>query len=153
MTWIDKTAIAGFLAEAQRLADHAGSCTRAKVGAVLVDHLGLFKAYGVNMDPQGTRRCDAGECPRGLLSYEEMPPDAPYENCIYVHAEMVALGQVLGGGWAAAPLLNPTAATTCDQVRGWAIFVTHKPCHQCRPVLDALGVEVYHYVDPLEVIV
>ena len=32
--------------------------------------------------------CLAGKCPRGLLSYGELPPNAPYTgNCPAIHAE------------------------------------------------------------------
>lgn len=128
------------LEEAQRVATQAGTCTRANVGAVLTNQYGQFQAYGVNQDPEGKRRCDRGECPRGQLTYEELPPDAPYTNCLYRHAEMVALWMVLP---------HPEKAQN-GVLRDWTIFVTHAPCHQCRPVLDRLGVLVYHYVDGVE---
>jgi deoxycytidylate deaminase len=133
--------IDAILEEAQRVATQAGTCTRANVGAVLINHYGQFQAYGVNQDTEGARRCDQGFCARGTKTYEELPPDAPYTDCIYTHAEMVAVGIALD-----AP---QPAYWSPGALADWSIFVTHKPCHECAPALDKLGVVVYYHEDPV----
>lgn len=123
-----------YLAEAERVAGLNGTCTRANVGALLFDQYGQFRAYGVNQDTEQGRVCNTGQCPRGKFTYAELPPDSPYSDCVYDHAEVVAVGGLLGpppAYWAPAALVD------------WSIFVTHKPCHECAPMLDKLGIVAY----------
>ena len=97
-------------------------CTRRKVGAVLVNQAGRVIATGYNGAPAGRPSCLDGACPRGQLSYEQMPADAPYTNCIAIHAELNAL-------------LHATRDTP-----GSTLYITDEPCHECRRSIAAAGV-------------
>lgn len=100
------------------------TCSRRQVGAVLVNDNRII-ATGYNGSPPGRPHCVDGACPRGRLSYEEVPADADYNAfpCIAVHAEVNA---ILRAGYSAA--------------RGGTLYVTDKPCQQCSNVIAAVGI-------------
>ncbi len=97
------------------------TCTRRQVGAVAVDPVThRVLGTGFNGAPPGEPHCIDGACPRGLLTHDELPRDAPYEGagkCIADHAEVNA---VLGDGGIRRP---------------FALHVTHAPCSQCAAFL------------------
>lgn len=95
-------------------------CTRSKVGAVLVSSDHRIIATGYNGAPSGVVGCLSGGCPRGKLSYEELPPESDYGNCIAHHAEFNAVIYA-----------NP------EERSGTTIYVTRKPCTSCKQLLLA----------------
>lgn len=97
-----------------------GDCTRSQVGAVLVDANHRIMSTGYNGTHSGIPGCLEGACPRGKLSYEELPPESPYGNCIANHAERNAILY-------ADP--NGRAKTT--------LYVTRRPCVDCKELLLA----------------
>ena len=98
-------------------------CTRSKVGAVLVDDNHRIIGTGYNGSPPGAPGCLSGACPRGKLSYEELPPESNYGNCIANHAEFNAVIYAL-------PEERP----------GSTIYVTRRPCVLCKELLLAEGI-------------
>lgn len=101
------------------------SCPRRKVGAVLVeaDNSGII-ALGYNDTPPGERNCGDGGCPRGLLSYGDVPPDSDYDRyrCHAVHAEVNA---IIRAG---------------RKSIGATMYVNQKPCPQCQNIIMGAGV-------------
>jgi len=83
-----------FLTIARAVAYRA-DCRRAKFGAVIVDAEQRIKATGYNGAPRKGGSCLAGECPRGLLTREELAShfdgNHDFSNCISLHAEMNAV--------------------------------------------------------------
>lgn len=100
-------------------------CRRRQHGAVIVTRNRIV-ATGYNGAPAGKEGCLAGACPRGLLSYEEVPPLSGYDDgpgrCIAVHAEQNAL---LYSSWA--------------DVEGGTIYITGEPCATCRRLIGGSG--------------
>lgn len=99
-------------------------CTRRQVGCVLVDRNRRVIGTGYNGAPAGKPGCQsAGACPRGQLSYERVPRDSNYDNCISVHAEANALLY---------------ARTDCRRATA---YITDPPCYSCSKLLAGAGVE------------
>jgi dCMP deaminase len=108
-----------FLEVASSIAARA-DCTRSKVGAVLVDSNHRIVGTGYNGAPSGIVGCLEGGCPRGKLSYEELPSESDYGNCIAHHAEF-----------------NAVIYTDPGKRSGTTIYVTRKPCTGCKKLLLA----------------
>ncbi|MFF2406696.1 deoxycytidylate deaminase [Streptomyces sp. NPDC058092] len=99
-------------------------CTRAQVGAVLVNARHEVRGTGYNGAPAGVPGCATqGACPRGQLSAEQCAPDSDYANCIADHAERNAINH-------AAPAELP----------GSTLYVTREPCPQCWTLILASGI-------------
>ena len=102
-------------------------CSRRRVGAVLVLDRRIIST-GYNGAPSGRPDCLEGACPRGQLSYEQVPGLGDYDRpgtpgfCIAVHAEVNAL-------------LFSTRGT-----KGATVYITDPPCPGCRKALAAAGV-------------
>lgn len=111
-----------FLAVANVVARRA-DCTRRRIGCVLVDADHRVIATGYNGAPSGEPGCLSGACPRGQLSYDEIPKDSNYDNCISIHAEANAL-------------LYARAS-----VKGATAYITDKPCPSCAKLLRGAGIE------------
>lgn len=103
------------------------TCVRRHVGAVLLDLEGTQRGRGHNTEEDG-QSC-AGDCPRAALSYAQCAAGTDYGNCIVIHAEMVALWQVL-------------VTHELREVRGWTMVVTCEPCADCAEVLERHGLHV-----------
>jgi len=99
-----------------------GDCRRRQVGCVIVDKEHRILATGYNGSYPGGPSCLKGECPRGLLSYEECKELTSYENCIAQHAEP-----------------NAAAYTTRQLAQGGTVYVTSPICDMCWKTLRALG--------------
>lgn len=109
-----------FLAIATSVSARA-DCIRAQHGAVIVRNRRIIST-GYNGSPAGGASCLAGECPRGLLSKAELPPNhADYSNCIALHAEQNAIA------YAREP--------------GDTIYITGEPCDMCTKLIKAAGIE------------
>lgn len=123
-----------------RDASRNSTCRRRQVGAALFDARGNLFSVGWNNERPAVglaptpRNCSNGDCPRGNLSYKELPADAPYTNCIAQHAEMMAMQKV--------ELLLAT-----EEKPDLHMFVTHQPCHECQPVLSNAGIIVHLWVE------
>src|SRR5690606_5427616 len=80
-----------FMKTALVWADEA-KCTRRQVGAVLVKD-GHIISTGYNGTPSGRPNCTEGGCPRGKLTYDEVPGGMDYSAvpCTGIHAEANAL--------------------------------------------------------------
>ncbi|MCL1838473.1 MAG: deaminase [Propionibacteriaceae bacterium] len=115
-----------FLGIATAVAARA-KCLRRKVGVVLVLEKRII-ATGYNGAPPGKPDCLEGACPRGRLSYDEVPELGDYDRpgtpgfCIAIHAEVNAL-------------LFATRDT-----KGAIAYITDPPCPGCRKALAAAGV-------------
>lgn len=111
-----------YLGIARAVATRA-DCTRRKVGAIVVQGDRIVST-GYNGAPAGRPGCASeSACPRGLRSHDEIPPNAPYSNCIAVHAEANAL---LRASW--------------PDLRGASLYLTHPPCHECSRLISAAGI-------------
>ena len=106
------------------------TCTRAKVGAVIVRDRSIL-ATGYNGAPAGLPHClDAG-----CLIYESHTPDGELEQNCYrtIHAEINAITQ---------------AARNGSAIRDADIYVTHTPCIHCLKVLINTGIKTVYYEKP-----
>jgi dCMP deaminase len=112
-----------FLAGAAWSATRA-DCTRAQVGALLVNARNEVRGTGYNGAPAGVPGCaSAGACPRGRLSVEDCPRDSDYSNCLADHAERNALRHA-----------DPR------ELHGSTLYVTREPCPSCWTLIRATGV-------------
>lgn len=99
------------------------NCTRRNVEAHLYDaSLNLVGIATNGLNPlRGS--CPEGDCPRGLLTPKELPPDSPYGpgegECLSPHAEIRLLRD-------AAP----------EHIQGGTLAVSTEPCHQCKVVIE-----------------
>jgi dCMP deaminase len=110
-------------------------CRRRRFGAVLVKDNRII-ATGYNGTVPGRRGCLDGGCPRGLASFEEVPPFSPYDagagSCIAIHAEDNALRYTRYGEAEGATLYLWTNEGEC------------KPCDRCAVLLIEAGVTRWH---------
>ena len=98
-------------------------CTRRQVGAIVVQGDRIVST-GYNGAPSGQPGClTAGACPRGQLSYDQLPADSSYSSCIAAHAEANAL---LRASW--------------PDMRGAVLYCTDPPCHECSRLIAAAGI-------------
>ena len=103
------------------------TCTRAKVGAVIVRDKNIL-ATGYNGAPAGLPHClDAG-----CLVYTSRTPAGEVEdNCFRtIHAEINAIAQAAKNGHAIADA---------------DVYITHTPCIHCLKVLVNTGIEHVYY--------
>lgn len=110
--------------EIAKIVSERATCSRRKVGAVLVQDNRII-ATGYNGAASGAVHCIDGGCPRGKLSYEDVPAGADYNTypCVAIHAEANAL---LRAGHAAS--------------KGGTLYVTTAPCQQCWNLIQAAEV-------------
>jgi dCMP deaminase len=113
-----------YFLEISRAVSLRADCTRSQVGAVLVDTNHRVISTGYNGAPVGAPGCLSGACPRGKLSYEELPPGSNYENCIANHAERNAVIYALP-----------------EERSGSTLYVTRRPCVMCKELLLAEGIK------------
>lgn len=111
-------------------------CTRRKVGAVLMAPDHSIVAAGYNGGPSKGPSCLKGECPRGRLTHDELPPDSPYDTgggtCVALHAEWNVL---LRASWA--------------QMVDATLYVTEEPCHICKTLIA--GTKIARVVFPTDI--
>lgn len=111
-------------------------CTRSKVGAVLVSAGNRIISVGYNGAPAGAPGClTENACPRGRLSYEELPSVSDYSNCIAIHAERNAI-------------------LYADPMRryGTTLYITRRPCTLCQLLAMKNGVKRIVFYTPEKVI-
>lgn len=98
---------------------------------------GVPVAIGYNLETGGLS-CDSGECPRGLKSYEEQPAEAPYDDCVAVHAEVRALRDF--AAFAETININPEELHWVEQMGEESLmYISEKPCGDCRLALEWAG--------------
>ena len=105
-------------------------CRRAQFGAVIVkDHRIISTGY--NGAPAGYPGCLTGNCPRGLLSYDEIPHGSSYDTgkgaCISLHAEQNA---IIYGDY--------------DKMKGSELYVNGEPCDGCMKMIRGAGISWLH---------
>lgn len=83
---------------------------------------------GYNGTVPGIPGCLEGNCPRGLKSYDEVPANSDYSDCISAHAERNAIEDAMGKGVSAAELREAT------------LYCTREPCPQCGTLIAAAGI-------------
>ena len=115
-----------FLTITRNVAERS-TCTRAKVGAVIVRDKNIL-ATGYNGAPAGMPHClDAG-C---LIYSSHTPSGEVEENCFRtIHAEINAIAQ---------------AAKNGASIRDADIYITHTPCIHCVKVLINTGIRRIFY--------
>ena len=118
-----------YFLEIARAVSLRGKCTRRQVGAILVNQQGRIVSTGYNGFPSGTKGdCLTGACPRGRMSYSEVPADSHYTDpsspgyCPATHAEANAL---LYSG---------------ERTIGCTMYTTAKPCPDCQRLIASGGV-------------
>lgn len=100
-----------------------GDCTRSQVGAVLVGPDRRIISTGYNGTMPNVSGCLDGGCPRGRFSYESLPSNDDYSNCIAVHAER-----------------NAVIYSDTSKRFGSTLYVTRRPCVGCKELLLAEGI-------------
>jgi len=118
-----------FMTITRQVADRS-TCTRAKVGAVIVRDKNIL-ATGYNGAPAGLPHC----LDVGCLIYESKTPSGEIEqNCFRcIHAEINAIAQ---------------AAKNGASIRDADIYVTHTPCIHCFKVVINTGIKRVLYEKP-----
>ncbi len=109
------------------------TCTRAKVGAVIVREKNIL-ATGYNGSPAGLPHC----LDVGCLVYKSTTPSGEIEeNCFRtIHAEINAIAQAAKNGHA---------------IRDADIYITHTPCIHCFKVLINTGIKRVLYEKPYKI--
>lgn len=115
-----------FLTITRQVAERS-TCTRAKVGAVIVRDRSIL-ATGYNGAPAGWPHCTDVGC----LIYQSRTPNGEIEeNCFRtIHAEINAIAQ---------------AAKNGASIRDADIYITHTPCIHCFKVLINTGVRRIYF--------
>jgi dCMP deaminase len=118
-----------FLTITRQVAERS-TCTRAKVGAVIVRDKSIL-ATGYNGAPAGMPHCTEVGC----LVYRSQTPDGEVEeNCFRtIHAEINAIAQ---------------AARNGSAIRDASVYITHSPCIHCLKVLVNTGIKHVYYEKP-----
>ena len=115
-----------FLTITRNVAERS-TCTRAKVGAVIVRDKNIL-ATGYNGAPAGMPHCIDAGC---LVYMSHTPTGEVEENCFRtIHAEINAIAQ---------------AAKNGASIRDADIYITHTPCIHCVKVLINTGVKRIFY--------
>jgi dCMP deaminase len=110
-----------FLTITRQVAERS-TCTRAKVGAVIVRDKNIL-ATGYNGAPAGLPHCLDVGC---LVYTSRTPSGEVEENCFRtIHAEINAIAQ---------------AAKNGANIRDADIYITHTPCIHCLKVLINTGI-------------
>jgi dCMP deaminase len=115
-----------FLTITRQVAERS-TCTRAKVGAVIVRDKNIL-ATGYNGAPAGLPHCTEVGC---LVYTSRTPTGEVEENCFRtIHAEINAIAQ---------------AAKNGASIRDADIYITHTPCIHCLKVLINTGIRRVFY--------
>jgi dCMP deaminase len=118
-----------FLTITRQVAERS-TCTRAKVGAVIVRDKSIL-ATGYNGAPSGMPHCLDVGC---LVYRTQNPSGETEENCWRtIHAEMNAIAQAARNGAA---------------IRDASIYITHSPCIHCLKTLVNTGIKHICYEKP-----
>ncbi len=101
------------------------TCSRRQVGAVVVKDR-MVLGEGFNGVVSGKKHCIDGGCPRGQLSYGDVPAGADYNQfpCYAIHAEANALYRA-----------------GLDACNGATLYVNAEPCTQCSALIERFGIK------------
>jgi len=118
-----------FLMITRQVAERS-TCTRAKVGAVIVRDKSIL-ATGYNGAPSGMPHCFDVGC---LVYRSQTPSGEIEENCWRtIHAEINAIAQAARNGAA---------------IRDASVYITHSPCIHCLKTLVNTGIKNVYYEKP-----
>ena len=118
-----------FLTITRQVAERS-TCTRAKVGAVIVRDRSIL-ATGYNGSPAGMPHCLDVGC---LVYRSQNPNGETEENCFRtIHAEINAIAQ---------------AARNGSAIRDATAYFTHSPCFHCLKTLVNTGIRTIFYEKP-----
>lgn len=118
-----------FLTITRQVAERS-TCTRAKVGAVIVRDRSIV-ATGYNGAPAGMPHCTDVGC---LIYRSQTPTGDVEENCFRtIHAEINAIAQ---------------AARNGSAIRDASIYITHSPCIHCLKTLVNTGIKHVYFEKP-----
>ena len=118
-----------FLTITRQVAERS-TCTRAKVGAVIVRDKSIL-ATGYNGAPSGLPHCLDVGC---LVYVSQTPSGETEQNCWRtIHAEINAIAQ---------------AARNGAGIRDASIYITHSPCFHCLKTLVNTGIKNIYYEKP-----
>ncbi|MEW6269154.1 MAG: dCMP deaminase family protein [Thermodesulfobacteriota bacterium] len=118
-----------FLTITRQVAERS-TCTRAKVGAVIVRDKSIL-ATGYNGAPSGLPHCLDVGC---LIYRSQTPSGEIEENCWRtIHAEINAIAQASRNG---------------AGIRDASIYITHSPCFHCLKTLVNTGIKTIYYEKP-----
>lgn len=121
-----------YFLEIAKTAALRADCTRSKVGAALVGSDNRIISLGYNGAPSGAPGClTSNACPRGRLSYDELPPTSNYNNCIAVHAER-----------------NAILYADPQKRVGSALYITRSPCRDCQKLAMLSGIKKFVWLTP-----
>ena len=109
-----------------RLVAERSTCTRRKVGAILVRDKRVITT-GYNGVPSGISHCEAVGCLRDKL---KVPSGERHELCRGLHAEQNAIIQ---------------AATHGVSILGCTLYCTNMPCSICSKMLINAGIVKIYY--------
>jgi len=82
-------------------------------------------SLGYNGTQAGEVNCSDGGCPRGALTYDELPAYGSYSNCKGFHAEVNAIIDAHRRGMS---------------VEDCTIYVTFAPCSDCSRFIEESGI-------------
>jgi dCMP deaminase len=105
-----------------------GECTRARVGALLVDFNHRIMSAGYNGAPPGQPSCLDGVCPRAQNGVERGTLYDGPGSCIAIHAEVNCLSDATERGIIVMP--------------GWTLYITKEPCEICMKYLEPYGLRI-----------
>lgn len=114
------------LALASTVASRA-SCTRSRVGAVLMGADHRIYGVGYNGTPAGEVNCGDGGCPRGLLSLDECPAGGSYANCNALHAEVNCIDNSINYGYGQIAFGDLTLYVTRSCCDGCLKYISDYP--------------------------
>lgn len=119
-----------YFLELAKAASLRADCTRSHVGAILVNEQRRVVSTGYNGVAPGAPGCLEGACPRGRFTYDELPSTNDYTNCISTHAEK-----------------NCLLFTPVNDRLGTTMYVTRRPCTDCKQLLMDEGVARIVWLD------
>jgi dCMP deaminase len=115
-----------FMSEAERYATENSTCSRTRVGAIIVNN-GKIISYGTNHTHSSIVSCKEFECPKKDPEYAYALWDG-LEICRGIHAEWDAI----------------LKANRHDLI-GATMFVTHEPCFICTRIILQSGIRQIIY--------
>lgn len=102
------------------------TCTRRKVGAIIVDPASKrILSTGFNGAPSKVKHCTTETCLR-----KDIPSGEQLQKCKAVHAEINCIAQASQYG---------------ISTKGMVMYCTHKPCSDCMKFLMNTGITTIYY--------
>lgn len=124
-----RESIDDFYLKAAYLVSERSTCTRRKVGAIIVRDK-IILSTGYNGAPRNIEHCTTKTCIRTKLN---IPSGEKHELCRGGHAEANAIAQ---------------AAMNGINIKGSTIYCTTQPCVYCAKLMANAGIERIVYSEP-----